>query len=384
MNPSLPTPSTMYRALVRRDASYEGVFWVGVRTTGVVCRPTCAAKKPQRANVEFFGRLGDAIAAGYRPCKRCQPLRPSAGTPAWLEPLFDLLNDASATRLRDADLRARGLEPARVRRWFLKTHGLTFHAYQRNRRLGQALLRLQHGESVTATTLNSGYESFTGFRDAFDGIFGMKPGEARLSREPGALFGRRLTTPLGPMVAVAAPAGLCLLEFADRPMLATQFQRLRQHLGAPVVDGQHPYLDQIERELEGYFNGELRCFETPLVSPGTAFQTAAWAALKTIPYGQTISYAEQACRMGQPEAQRAVGRANGDNRLAIVIPCHRVIRADGTLCGYGGGLWRKRRLLELESAACASESVPPELTTSPKNVSERQPMTSPRAIRLGS
>jgi len=379
--PSLPRPLTMYRALLRRDATYEGVFWVGVRTTGIVCRPTCPAKKPLRANVEFFGRLRDAIAAGYRPCKRCKPLRPSSGTPTWLEPLFDALDDAPAERLRDADLRILGLEPARVRRWFVKTHGMTFHTYQRNHRLGRALLRLQNGESVTATTFEAGYDSLTGFRDAFGELFGASPSHARAQGMRSPLFGRRVATPLGPMMAVAAPTGLCLLEFADRPMLATQLQRLRRHFGAPVVGGHHPYLDQIESELLRYFRGDLRHFETPLISPGTAFQEAAWATLRTIPYGRTISYDEQARRMGRPEARRAVGRANGDNRIAIVIPCHRVIRADGTLCGYGGGLWRKQRLLELESASCSRlDGTRPKVSGS----RERESQMPPAMLPLGS
>jgi AraC family transcriptional regulator of adaptative response/methylated-DNA-[protein]-cysteine methyltransferase len=141
------------------------------------------------------------------------------------------------------------------------------------------------------------------------------------------------------MVAIAAADGLCLLEFADRPMLASQLRRLRRVFRAPIVAGRSPHLEQVERELRGYFAGSLREFTVPLVLPGTPFQTAHWARLRAIPYGATTSY-----------ESRAVGRANGDNPVAIVVPCHRVLRADGSLGGYGGGLWRKRRLLEHEQA----------------------------------
>lgn len=375
---ALPTAARMYRAVLTRDTTFEGVFWVGVKTTGIVCRPACPAKKPARANVEFFGRLVDALAAGYRPCKRCKPLQPHEGVPDWMAPLLQAVVQEPGRRLNDASLRNLGLEPARVRRWFIKTHGLTFHAYQRTVRLGRALQHLRRGHSVTSTTYETGYESLTAFREAFSSLFGVLPRDANTTT-PASLIGRRLTTPLGPMLAVAAPSGLCLLEFADRPMLATQTRRVRAHFGGPIVDGAHSCLDQIERELRLYFSGELQHFSTPLVTPATPFQEAAWDQLKQIPYGQTMSYDEQARRMGKPGAQRAVGHANGHNRIAIVIPCHRVIRSDGKLCGYGGGLWRKRRLLELEAnvlarstptASAASEADQVAMSTSERPVTK--------------
>ena len=342
----------MYAALVRRDAAYEGVFWAAVRTTGIVCRPTCSARKPQPRNVEFFPRLADALAAGYRPCVRCRPQRPAADPPEWLGRLETSLAGHPTGRVRDAELRRLGFDPARVRRWFLRHHGLTFQAYQRSLRLGGALARLQRGQAVTSAAFDSGYDSLTGFHDAFERLFGTAPSTAR--ERASALAATRLTTPLGPMVAVAAATGLCLLEFADRPMLATQLGRLRRLFRASIVAGGSPHLEQVEAELQAYFAGTLREFTTPLVLPGTPFQSAVWARLRAIPYGETRSYEEQARAIGRPGAQRAVGRANGDNRLAIVVPCHRVVRADGALCGYGGGLWRKRRLLEHERATLES------------------------------
>jgi AraC family transcriptional regulator, regulatory protein of adaptative response / methylated-DNA-[protein]-cysteine methyltransferase len=157
-----------------------------------------------------------------------------------------------------------------------------------------------------------------------------------------------IITPLGPMLGIAGDSGLALLEFADRPMLPTQLTRITKLFGGAVESGSHPLLRQTERELGEYFRGELWVFTVPLALDGTPFQRKVWNALLQIPAGKTRSYESIATDVGVPGGSRAVGRANGDNRIAIIVPCHRVIRADGNLCGYGGGLWRKRRLLALE------------------------------------
>ena len=150
------------------------------------------------------------------------------------------------------------------------------------------------------------------------------------------------------MVAGATDDGICLLEFADRPLLPTQLERIKERLGPPT-SGSHPHLERLEAQLSEYFAGTRRDFELPLVLAGTGFQERIWSRLLEIPYGRTISYDELARRAGSPGGSRAAGRANGDNRIAIVVPCHRVIRANGDLGGYGGGLGRKRYLLELET-----------------------------------
>jgi AraC family transcriptional regulator of adaptative response/methylated-DNA-[protein]-cysteine methyltransferase len=161
---------------------------------------------------------------------------------------------------------------------------------------------------------------------------------------------RELATPLGPMIAVASDAGVCLLEFADRRMLPAQLASVRRRVG-PVHGGEHELLDRLGEDLEAYFAGRLSDFSVPLDAPGSEFQERVWAELRRIPYGETISYRELAARVGSPAASRAVGRANGSNRIAIVIPCHRVVAAGGGLGGYGGGLDRKQRLLSLEARA---------------------------------
>lgn len=158
---------------------------------------------------------------------------------------------------------------------------------------------------------------------------------------------RELATPLGPMLAATSDAGVCLLEFADRRMLPAQLASVRRRIG-PTVEGSHPLLDRLASELRAYFAGHLDAFSIPLDAPGSAFQERVWAELRRIPYGETLSYRDLANRVDAPLAWRAVGRANGSNRIAIVIPCHRVVAARGRLGGYGGGLDRKRWLLELE------------------------------------
>jgi AraC family transcriptional regulator of adaptative response/methylated-DNA-[protein]-cysteine methyltransferase len=342
---ALPGPDEMWRAFTERDEGYDGVFFTGVRTTGIFCRPGCPARKPHRENVEFFATASEALYSGYRPCRRCRPVQPQGQAPEWLGGLLEILESEPSRRLRDADLRGEGLDPARVRRWFKKHHGMTFQAYQRARRLGRALGQLSLGDDIVTTAYRNGYESLSGFNDAVQKLAGESPGRARSGT---VVRLTRIPTPLGPMLAGATDDALCLLEFADRRMLETQLRRVRDRLDAVLVPGETEVTRHAALELVRYFDGRLTGFTVPLSIRGTSFQQEVWEELRTIPYGHTRSYGEQARRIGRPEAVRAVARANGDNRIAIMIPCHRVIGADGKLTGYGGGLWRKKRLLELE------------------------------------
>jgi AraC family transcriptional regulator of adaptative response/methylated-DNA-[protein]-cysteine methyltransferase len=160
-------------------------------------------------------------------------------------------------------------------------------------------------------------------------------------------------TPIGEMVAAATDAHLLLLEFAHRRMLGTQLERVRRAIGCELVDGASPVIATVRDQLAEYFRGDRREFDVPIRAPGTPFQMRVWDELRRIPIGTTTSYGRVAAAIGEPSAVRAVARANGDNRIAIIIPCHRVIGADGSLTGYGGGLWRKKKLLELEARATA-------------------------------
>ncbi len=345
MNKILPNTETMYTALLQKDPSYEGIFFVAVKTTGIFCRPTCTARKPKPENVEYYPSTRAALLHGYRPCKICHPMRSKGEFPEWLKPLMDEIETRPNTKLKDKDLRTRGLDPNRVRRWFKKHHGMTFQAYQRTLRVSEAFGRIKNGDTVTEAAYASGYDSLSGFSDSFKKNTGLTPQQ---SARGTIILTRRILTPLGPMLAGATDEGLCLLEFADRRMVETQMQRLKKRLQAEFLPGEHSHLEETARQIEAYFAGERRAFTVPLHLPGTPFQQQVWAALQMIPYGKTRSYKEQAEIINNPQAVRAVARANGDNRIAIIIPCHRVIGADGSLTGYGGGLWRKRYLLDLE------------------------------------
>jgi len=336
-----------YKALVEKDSSYEGTFIVGVKTTGILCRPTCTARKPKRTNVEFFENTKQALLKGYRPCKICRPLEKLGETPEMIRNVLDKLNSDPSKKYKDWDLRQLGIEPAMIRRWFLKHHGMTFHAYQRTYRINQAFKRIKGGEKVTNTAFDSGFDSLSGFNDSFKTVFGVSP---KMSKAQGIIDLCRLETPLGTMFACATEHGICLLEFTDRKMLETEFKSLAKLLNAHILPGNNPHFHLLKQELEEYFAGTRQTFTVPLFSPGTAFQNEVWSCLRKIPYGETRSYAQQALAIHKSSAVRAVANANGMNRLCILIPCHRVIGADGSLTGFGGGLWRKRWLLDMESS----------------------------------
>ena len=242
-------------------------------------------------------------------------------------------------------MRSRGLSPERVRRWFQKHHGMTFQSYSRARRLGAALGRVNSGSAVGRTAFEIGYESLSGFQEAFRRYFGDPPTNLERAR---LAYVDRVVTPLGPMLVAATEEAVCLLEFVDRRMLPRQVERIRRRMGVVFTPGRNGVIARTEHEINEYFRGRLEGFTVPIEMNGSDFQRAVWTELVAIPSGETRSYAEIAAAVGRPTAVRAVGTANGANALAIIIPCHRVIGADGRLAGYGGGLWRKQRLLDLE------------------------------------
>ncbi len=354
---TLPPRETLLQAMREHDPEFDGVFLTAVKTTGIFCLPSCTARTPNAANVAFYSNARDALAAGFRPCKRCKPLHNGVSDPDWLPRLMAAVDADPARRWHDYDLAGDdlglGIDPATVRRWFVTNHGMTFHAYTRLRRLGVALRQIQTGTPVSTAIVDSGYESEGGFREAFSQVFGNPP--TAVDRES-CIWINRVNTPLGSMIMGISDQGLALLEFAERRMLDTQLKRLRMELGRVFLPGEHPLMNQVQTELNAYFEGRLQEFTLPLQTSGTAFQESVWQVLLTIPYGQTCSYADVARKIGQPNAVRAVGHANGDNRISILVPCHRVVGSDGKLTGYGGGLWRKKYLLSLEQSQVFSLS----------------------------
>jgi AraC family transcriptional regulator, regulatory protein of adaptative response / methylated-DNA-[protein]-cysteine methyltransferase len=336
---------TAYKALLNKDPQYEGLFFAGIKTTGIFCRPTCRARKPKKENVEFFPTAREALTNGYRPCKICRPLEYPDETLAEIKTLLREIESDPGLKITDHELTKRGIAPSKVRRWFLKNHGMTFHAYQRMLRINNALRIIKKGDKIIEAAYESGYESLSGFQHTFKKAVSQNPSEIKDSN---VLSFERFPTPLGPMITIGSEEGIYLLEFTDRRMLETELKQLEKYFNAVILPGNNRHINELKYQLDQYFEGKRKQFDVPLKTFGTDFQKKAWDTLLKIPYGKTRSYKMQAEMMGRPRAIRAVGTANGSNRIAIVIPCHRVIGENGKLTGYGGGLWRKQWLLKHE------------------------------------
>jgi AraC family transcriptional regulator of adaptative response/methylated-DNA-[protein]-cysteine methyltransferase len=283
--------------------------------------------------------------AGFRPCSRCDPLEKEKQPPDLIKRLCEAVEQSPIGRISGSELRTMGIDPSTARRQFQRYYGMTFQAYHRARRMGQALHQIRKGESVIGAQLDHGFDSASGFWEAFKHLFGTPPSKAE---GVSILYARWIDTPLGAMLALANDNGLHLLEFVDRRGLEREIEQLRKRTRSVIVPGSHANLEKTADAVKKYFDGTRVRFSVPLVLAGTPFEQAVWKLLLTIEPGTTWSYAQLAKKLGNAKAVRAVGRANGRNRLAIVIPCHRVIRADGNLCGYGGGIWRKQWLLDHE------------------------------------
>lgn len=340
------TIDTFYTMLVEKNSTYEGTFYVGVKTTGIFCRPTCPAKKPKKENCEFFKTAKEALLASYRPCKRCQPLN----TPSTLSPevkkLVVAIEENPQRKWTDKDFNDLSISANTARRQFKKQFGMTFIEYARSRRLGMAFSHIRNGKPLIDTQLDSGFESSNGFRDAFTRIMGAGP---KRNKQVQLLTAKWMETKLGSMIAIADDTALYLLEFVDRRGLEKEIENMRTKLSAAIVPGTNHILVQLEKELEEYFEGTRLSFQTKISDEiGSTFQKEVWRILREIRPGSTASYKDVAIKLGNPKAYRAVARANGANQISLLIPCHRVINTNGDLGGYGGGIQRKSWLLELE------------------------------------
>lgn len=333
-----------YNALLERNTEYEGVFFVGVTTTGVFCRPTCSARKPKYENCEFFTTAKEALLASFRPCQRCQPLsHPNQASPT-IQFLVKAVEENPEKRWTDADFRKLSIDASTARRQFKKRFGMTFVEYARARRMGLAMNNIRSGSSVIEAQISTGYESSSGFHDAFSRIMGTSPTQLNHL----ILQAAWIDTQLGPMIAIVDNNGLYLLEFVDRRGLEREVERLRKKLKAAIIPGENSIIKKLKNDLQAYFDGKLFNFNIPLHLLGSAFQKEVWNYLKSIPAGETRTYTDIANFMKKPNAIRAVANANGANQIAIIIPCHRVIRKNNELGGYGGGISRKQWLLSHE------------------------------------
>ena len=341
----LPDTDTLYAALLARDPAWEGRALVGVTTTGIFCRLTCPARKPLPQNCRWFATPDAAQAAGFRPCRRCYPLGPTAEGDALVGDLIARLEARPGHRWSESDLLALGHDPSTVRRAFKRHFGQSFLDMARAARLKGGMGRLAKGSAMIDAQLEAGFDSASGFRGAFARLFGHAPHQMRQGSD---LLADWIDTPLGGMIAICDDQALHLLEFIDRKALPDGLRRLSTHVGGRVGLGRTATHDLTEAQLAAYFAGRAPRLDVPVTLHGTPFQQQVWRALQDIPAGQTRSYAQLALAIGRPTATRAVARANATNRIALVVPCHRVIGADGTLTGYAGGLWRKEKLIGIE------------------------------------
>ena len=336
-----------WTAILNNDKSFDGRFFYAVTTTGVFCRPSCASKAPLEQNVQFFDTVQQAQEAGFRPCKRCRP------DLAAHDPALEIAEKAKAEiersfsqrDLLSGELDGMGLSSHRLTEIFQAQYGLTPAAYADRLRLQAAKERLDgSGNSVLEIALSLGFESVSSFYGFFHRHAGLAPGsyrhlQRRAEKQPGFLyelsFGKTVIAAEGPNVTV--------IKFTDG-------------VGLQALHGSCAETDLAARQLEEYFAGRRRDFDFPILPAGTPFQQQVWRALREIPYGQTVSYGGLAARIGNPKASRAVGMANNKNPLMVVVPCHRVLGANGALVGYAAGLEIKERLLRLERETLGNDA----------------------------
>jgi AraC family transcriptional regulator of adaptative response/methylated-DNA-[protein]-cysteine methyltransferase len=350
----LPEKEVLYTALLSRDPAFDRKAFVGVTTTGIFCRFTCPARKPKAENCEVFESVAQCMEAGFRPCKRCKPLDPESTMEPTVRFLMDELTHNPSMRWMESDVIKAGFDPSTVRRAFRREFGVTFLELARLYRLREGFKSLSTGEKVIEAQLDASFDSSSGFREAFTRLLGQAP--ARFMKGEGLLC-NWMETPLGPMIAVADPHRLHLLEFADRKALAREMSQLQAFSKGRIGIGRYQPIEQVEDELTRYFRADKVDFSTPLHLHGSSFTKSVWAELQRIPANETRSYLDIAKAVGRPTASRAIARANGANQIAILIPCHRVIGSDGSMTGYGGGIWRKRRLLEIEQEIAGKPEV---------------------------
>jgi AraC family transcriptional regulator of adaptative response/methylated-DNA-[protein]-cysteine methyltransferase len=255
-----------------------------------------------------------------------------------------LIHDSPFEKVKDYKLIENGIRPEKIRRWFQKNYGLTYHAYQRMLRVNTAFENLKKGKSVTDTAFGSGYDSLSGFSSAYKNIIGDSPQNKNIN----LLYIQRFTTPLGPMFVVASEKGICLLEFSNRRMLEKSLISLEKKYNAKMTYGENEHIKKLIKEIGEYFAGNFRGFTVDLDVRESDMQMKYFEVLKQIGYGEQITYQELAEKMKTDI--KTIKKYNGNNIIAIIIPCHRVVDETGELIGYGGGVERKQRLLELEGS----------------------------------
>ena len=332
-----------WAAFMRRDRSWDGRVIGAVKTTGIYCKPSCPAKRPKRENVEFFATGDEARAAGYRSCMRCKPDEVGRDREA-VAKAVKLIEHAEEAPSLGEIAAAVGYAPHHFQRMFTRDLGVSPAGYWRGLRAKRAADALVETEQVTEAIYEAGYSGPSRFYADAKERLGMTPSAWRDGGRGETIRYVVTDSPLGPLLVAATPKGICRLTFdEDESALACRFPN------ATIVPDDGTISAWVEGALEAIKHPQSAP-DLPIDVRGTAFQEAVWRELRRIPLGETRSYADIARAVGQPDAVRAVGTANGSNPIAVLVPCHRVIRSDGTLGGYAGGLDRKRKLLAAERA----------------------------------
>jgi AraC family transcriptional regulator of adaptative response/methylated-DNA-[protein]-cysteine methyltransferase len=337
-----------WRAVVTRDRRLDGAFVYGVRSTGIYCRVGCPARRPRRNQVEFFSIPAAAERAGYRACRRCRPRDAIRRHPQvqLVERACRILDDA-AERLTLADLGRRlGVSPAHLQRVFRRVAGISPRAYAEVRRTRRLRAGLRRGASVSHAVYDAGYGSPSRVYEGRSRSIGMTPASYRAGGEGERIAFTTADSSLGRVLVAATRRGVCFVSLAEREeqvvaALDQEFPRAERYRDDAL-------LGSVVTSVVERLSGKPGHDELPLDIRATAFQQRVWDALRRIPSGETITYAELARRIGRPTAVRAVAGACARNNVAVVIPCHRAVRSDGGLGGYRWGIERKRRLLALE------------------------------------
>ncbi|WP_444857805.1 bifunctional DNA-binding transcriptional regulator/O6-methylguanine-DNA methyltransferase Ada [Sphingosinicella sp.] len=336
------TDDQAWAAFERRDRAWDGRLVGGVRTTGIYCRPSCPARRPKRENVEFFPDGAGARAAGYRACLRCEPDEVNRVEIA-LDKAYRLLRQADEAPSLETLAEAVGYSPHHFHRLFKRATGVTPAAYYRNLRARRAEAALSENDRITDAIYDAGYSGPARFYADAKGRLGMTPSAWRDGGRGETIRWATAQTDLGTMLVAATDKGICRLSFdEDENALRARFPN------AEIAHGGDEMTELVLRTVAAV-NAPEKPHDLPLDVHGTAFQEAVWRELQKIPAGETRTYAQIAAAVGRPAAVRAAGTANGANNVAVLIPCHRVIRTDGTPGGYAYGLERKAKLLAREA-----------------------------------
>jgi len=349
-SPAFASDAERWTAVVGRDPRADGTFYYSVRTTGVYCRPSCAARQARRENVRFHATPAEAAAAGFRPCKRCRPDShglAAARTEA-VARACRLIETSEELPSLDALAEAAGLSRYHFHRVFKATTGLTPKAYALAHRARRMRDELTRSDTVTDAIYGAGFSSSGRFYAAAPGVLGMTPTDFRTGGDGAVIRFAVGECSLGSILVAATERGVCSILLGDDPdTLARDLQD--RFPKARLIGGDRAF-EQLVARVVGFVEAPALGLDLPLDVRGTAFQQRVWQALREIPAGRTSTYTKIAERIGAPKAVRAVARACASNAIAIAIPCHRVVRHDGALSGYRWGVERKRRLLEREAA----------------------------------